>query len=73
MSLPLLTLPLLLLHAASVSPSAVPAKGAQEAILTLDHAGWYIVKAQSPAGTACEIVDHVRGPFEQSGTVGRSS
>jgi len=73
MSLPLLTLPLLLLHAASVSPPAVPARGAQEAILTLDKAGRYIVKAQSPAGTACEIVDHVRGPFEQSGTVGRSS
>ncbi|MFL5344174.1 MAG: hypothetical protein ACJ8AT_05240, partial [Hyalangium sp.] len=73
MSLPLLTLPLLLLHAASVSPATVPAKGAQEAILTLDRAGRYIVKAHSPAGTACEIVDHVRGPFEQSGRVGRSS
>ncbi len=73
MSLPLLTLPLLLLHAASVSPATVPARGAQEAILTLDRAGRYIVKAQSPAGTACEIVDHVRGPFEQSGQVGRSS
>lgn len=73
MSLPLLTLPLLVLHAASVSPPSVPARGAQEAILTLDKAGRYIVKAQSPAGTACEIVDHVRGPFEQSGTVGRSN
>ncbi|WP_224360294.1 hypothetical protein [Hyalangium versicolor] len=73
MSLPLLTLPLLLLHAASVSPATVPARGAQEAILTLDKAGRYIVKAQSPAGTACDIVDHVRGPFEHSGQVGRSS
>jgi hypothetical protein len=73
MSLPLLTLPLLLLHAASVSPATVPARGAQEAILTLDKAGRYIVKAQSPAGTACDIVDHVRGPFDQSGRVGRSS
>lgn len=73
MSLPLITLPLLLLHAASVSPPAVPARGSQEAILTLDKAGRYVVKASSPAGTACEIVDHVRGPFAQSGTVGRSS
>jgi hypothetical protein len=73
MSLPLLMLPLLVLHAASVSPPAVPARGAQEAILTLDKAGRYIVKAQSPAGTACDIVDHVRGPFDQSGAVGRSN
>ncbi|HYI01062.1 hypothetical protein [Hyalangium sp.] len=73
MSLPLLTIPLLVLHAASVSPQTVPARGAQEAILALDRAGRYIVKAQSPAGTACDIVDHVRGPFEKSGTVGRSS
>ena len=73
MSLPLLTLPLLLLHAASVSPATVPARGAQESILTLDRAGRYIIKAQSPAGTACDIVDHVRGPFEHSGQVGKSS
>lgn len=73
MSLPLITLPLLLLHAASVSPPSVPARGAQEAILTLDKAGRYTVRAQSPAGTACEIVDHVRGPFEQSGAAGGSN
>ncbi|MDY7233217.1 hypothetical protein [Hyalangium rubrum] len=73
MSLPLLTLPLLLVHAASVSPATVPARGAQEAILSLDRAGRYIVKAQSPAGTACDLVDHVRGPFAHSGAVGRSS
>ena len=52
---------------------AVPARGSQEAILTLDKAGRYIVRAQSPAGTACEIVDHVRGPFAQSGVAGGSS
>jgi hypothetical protein len=73
MSLPLLSIPLLLLHAATVSPPTVPAKGAQEAIISLDRAGRYIVQAQSPAGTACEIVDHVRGPFEQSGEAGRSN
>jgi hypothetical protein len=71
MSLPLLTLPLLLLHAASVSPTTVPARGAQEAILKLDKAGRYFIRAQNSPGTACEIVDHVRGPFAQSGTVGR--
>ncbi|HLL02278.1 MAG TPA: hypothetical protein VK539_16950 [Myxococcaceae bacterium] len=73
MSLTLLSIPLLVLHAASVSPPSVPAQGAQEAIITLDRAGRYIVKAQSPAGTACDLVDHVRGPFAQSGTVGKSS
>jgi hypothetical protein len=73
MSLTLLSIPLLVLHAASVSPPTVPAQGAKEAIITLDRAGRYIVKAQSPAGTACELVDHVRGPFAQSGTVGKAS
>jgi hypothetical protein len=73
MSLTLLSIPLLVLHAASVTPPSVPAQGAQEAIITLDRAGRYIVKAQSPAGTACQLVDHVRGPFAQSGTVGKSS
>ncbi len=73
MSLTLLSIPLLVLNAASVSPPTVPARGAQEAILMLDQAGRYIVKAESPAGTACDIVDHVRGPFSKSGIVGRSN
>ncbi|HEX8704031.1 MAG TPA: hypothetical protein VF815_34685 [Myxococcaceae bacterium] len=73
MSLTLLSIPLLVLHAASVTPPTVPAQGAQEAIITLDRSGRYIVKAQNPAGTACDLVDHVRGPFAQSGTVGKSS
>ncbi len=73
MSLTLLSIPLLVLHAASVTPPTVPAQGAQEAIITLDRAGRYIVKAQNPAGTACTLVDHVRGPFAQSGAVGKAS
>src|SRR4051812_14340235 len=63
----------LVLHAASISPASVPAKGAQDAIITLDKPGRVIIKATSPSGTSCSLVDHVRGPFASSGSPGRTN
>ena len=67
------TLPLLLLQAASVSPPSVPARGRQEAIVTLDRAGMVHLSARSRRGTSCTLVDHLRGPFTSSGVAGRSN
>lgn len=63
----------LLLHAVSLSPTSVPARGLQETLITLDRAAHVAITASTPEGTACEIVDQVRGPFAQSGEVGRSN
>lgn len=63
----------LVLHAASISPATVPAKGAQEAIITLDKPGRVIIRATSASGTRCSLVDHVRGPFANSGRAGVES
>jgi hypothetical protein len=68
-----LSVSLLLLHAVSLSPASVPAKGSQETIVTLDKASRVVITARTPSGTACELVDHVRGPFAQSGAAGRSN
>ncbi|MFL5319167.1 MAG: hypothetical protein ACJ790_05885, partial [Myxococcaceae bacterium] len=72
MLLPLVSVSLLL-HAASISPASVPAKGAQEAIVTLDRAARVVIKAQSGSGTSCTLVDHVQGPFSSSGSAGRTN
>lgn len=63
-------LSLLLLNAATLSTSSVPATGRQEALLTLDAPGAVHLSARSASGTWCEIIDRVRGPFESSGAVG---
>ncbi|OJT19980.1 hypothetical protein BO221_32785 [Archangium sp. Cb G35] len=68
-----LSLTLLLLNAVSLSPASVPAKGNQESLVTLDRASRVFITARTPSGTACEIVDHVRGPFAQSGAAGSSN
>ena len=60
-SLSLLTA--LLLPTVTVSPDTVPSRGAQATILRVDAPGMYRIRAASPEGTACEIVDHLRGPF----------
>ncbi|MBN2359743.1 MAG: hypothetical protein JXR83_09840 [Deltaproteobacteria bacterium] len=57
----------------AVKPATVPARGQQEAILTIDAAGMYHLSARSDSGTACEIVDHLRGPFDSSGASGTSN
>ncbi|MCY1075969.1 hypothetical protein [Archangium lansingense] len=63
----------LLLHAVSLSPASVPAKGNQETLVTLDRASRVSITARTPAGTSCEIVDQVRGPFAQSGAAGSAN
>jgi hypothetical protein len=68
-----LSLTLLLLNAVSLSPASVPAKGNQETLITLDRASRVAITARTPSGTACEIVDHVRGPFAQSGAAGSAN
>jgi hypothetical protein len=68
-----LSVSLLLLHAVSLSPPSVPAKGSQETIVTLDRAARVVLTARTPSGTGCELVDHVRGPFAHSGAAGRSN
>ncbi len=45
----------------------------QEAIVTLDRASRVVITARMPSGTSCEIVDHVRGPFAQSGAAGSTN
>lgn len=62
-----------LLHAASISPQTVPAKGYQEAIITMDRAARVVIKAHSASGTSCELVDHVQGPFQSAGVAGRTN
>ncbi|WP_309892118.1 hypothetical protein [Archangium sp.] len=68
-----LSVSLLLLHAVSLSPPSVPAKGSQETIVTLDRAARVVLTARTPSGTGCELVDHVRGPFARSGAAGSSN
>jgi hypothetical protein len=57
----------------SITPDTVPARGEQEAVLTLDHAAMVRLTARGSAGTACTVVDHVRGPFVTSGIPGRAA
>lgn len=65
-----LSVSLLLLHAVSLSPASVPARGHQETLVSLDQASRVVITARTPSGTSCELVDQVRGPFAQSGTAG---
>ena len=59
------------LPAATVEPAQVPAQGRQAAILTMERAGMVRLQAKGGEGTACTLVDQLRGPFASSGTVGR--
>src|SRR5258706_972926 len=63
----------LLAGSVSVAPAEVPAQGRQEAILTLAHAAMVRIAARGSAGTACEIVDHSRGPFARAGVIGKTN
>lgn len=66
-----LLLPLVALAAVKVAPPSVPATGSQTSILTLDAPAMVRLLAQSGPGTACTVVDKVRGPFQSSGQVGK--
>jgi len=57
----------------SVEPASLPAQGGQLATLRLDRAGMVHLSARSEAGTACVVVDHLRGPFAQAGQEGREN
>ncbi|MBW1808744.1 MAG: hypothetical protein JRJ87_11170, partial [Deltaproteobacteria bacterium] len=69
----LAALPLFLLSPIEVTPQALPAKGKQAAIIKIESPGMYRITAQSPEGTACSIVDHLRGPFRHSGISGKEN
>lgn len=68
---PTALLPWLVVQAASLSQSSVPAAGQYETILTLDAPAAVHLSARGPSGTSCEVIDRVRGPFARAGTVGR--
>ena len=63
-------LSLLAVHAVTLSPATVPAKGSGEALLTLDAPAAVHLSARSGSGTRCEVIDRVRGPFASAGAVG---
>jgi hypothetical protein len=63
----------LVVQAASLNLSLVPATGRHETILTLDAPAAVHLSARSGSGTACEVIDRVRGPFARAGAVGRTN
>src|SRR5262249_36877168 len=63
-------LALLLLKAAALSRSRVPASPEQEVVLSLDQAAMVRILAASAKGTSCDLVDQLRGPFASSGEPG---
>ncbi len=63
-------LSLVVFSAATLSSASLPGAGRQEALLTLDAPGAVHLSARSPAGTSCELIDQVRGPFARAGNVG---
>lgn len=60
----------LVVHAATLSTASVPGAGRQETVLTLDAPAAIHLSARSGAGTSCEVIDRVRGPFAHAGNVG---
>lgn len=63
----------LLCSAVSLSSQTVPASGRASALVTLDKPAMVRLSATSAAGTECEVVDRVRGPFARSGKTGHTS
>jgi hypothetical protein len=57
---------------ATLSHGTVPARGRQEAILTVPAFGRYAITVASPQGTALQLVDRVAGPGALQGTIGKS-
>src|SRR6266496_3946031 len=56
--------------AATVSPAQVPASGRQSTLLTVARSGMVRIATRGAGGTACTLVDQLRGPFASSGAVG---
>src|SRR5438034_944357 len=54
------------------SRTTVPARGRQEAILTVPAFGRYAVTVASPQGTALQLVDRIAGPGQAQGTTGKT-
>jgi len=73
MQLIFFALPLFLAATPAIMPQNVPARGKQEVIIHIAEPGMYRVTASSPEGTACEMVDHLRGPFRSSGVSGKEN
>ncbi|HYU33422.1 MAG TPA: hypothetical protein VEW48_14795 [Thermoanaerobaculia bacterium] len=57
----------------SLSVQEVPAKGRQEAILTVDRFGRYSVRVESAQGTSIELIDRMAGSLGRSGEPGREN
>jgi hypothetical protein len=62
---------LAVLPAATVEPAQLPAHGRESAFLTMERAGMVRLQARGGGGTACTLVDQLRGPFASSGIAGR--
>jgi hypothetical protein len=62
---------LAVLPAATIEPAQVPAQGGQAAMLTMERAGMVRLQAKGGDGTACVLVDQLRGPFASAGVVGK--
>src|SRR5205814_1787273 len=58
--------------ASALSRTTVPARGRQEAILTVPAFGRYAVTVASPQGTALQLVDRIAGPGQAQGTTGKT-
>src|SRR5437867_401438 len=56
----------------TLSRITVPARGQQEAILTVPAFGRYAVTIASPQGTALQLVDRIAGPGQAQGTTGKT-
>jgi len=62
---------LAVLPVATVEPAHIPDHGRQSAFLSLERAGMVRLAASGGGGTACTVVDQLRGPFASSGAAGR--
>lgn len=71
--MPPLSLLAVTLGAIAVNPATVPAKGPAQSIVTVDKTSMVHLSTANPAGSACEVVDHLRGPFASSGVVGKTN
>ncbi len=60
----------LLLGAATISPTRVPAQGPSEALLKVGAPGMVRVRSTGLVGVTCALVDRVRGPFATGGEAG---
>lgn len=55
---------------ASLAPTSIPAAEQMETLLTVTHPGRFAIRANSPTGTALQLVDMLAGPSDTVGTAG---